>query len=60
MTRYRHHEWIDEYTEERRWTATLKIGDQVAGVGWAGKIAAARAAALDKYLHNVLNATSPA
>lgn len=60
MTRYRHHEWIDEYSEERRWTATLKIGDQVAGVGSAGKIAAARAAALDEYLHSFLNATSPA
>jgi hypothetical protein len=55
VTRFRYHEWIDEYDEERRWTATLRIGDQVAGVGWAGG-----AAALDEYLHEALNATAPA
>ncbi|POY76658.1 hypothetical protein BMF94_0250 [Rhodotorula taiwanensis] len=58
VTRFRHHQWIDEFTENRRWTATLEIGGQVVGVGAAGKIAAARDVALEAYLDKISNATS--
>ncbi|KWU44346.1 hypothetical protein RHOSPDRAFT_34136 [Rhodotorula sp. JG-1b] len=50
----RHHKWTDEFIQGQRWTAALEVRGQVAGVGTASKIAAAREIALDEYLESTL------